>query len=141
MTTNRVINRLFHHTTILINSNKSTSLSVTHRRTKSNNYSILSSIMGNTTSSSDNNSSQYKPEYGTLYDLSARDIDGNDVQLSKYRGTPLMIVNVASACGKTDNEYKRLVELYNKYHSQNFEILAFPCMLYCYIKYTLLCML
>lgn len=42
-------------------------------------------------------------------------------------GTPLMIVNVASACGKTDGEYKKLVNLYTKYHSQGFEILAFPC--------------
>jgi len=64
---------------------------------------------------------------GTFYDLSAKDIDGNEVSMGQFRSKPLMVVNVASACGKTDSEYKWLTEMYNKYHPEGFEILAFPC--------------
>ena len=31
-----------------------------------------------------------------IYSFTARDIDGNDVSLEKYRGKALLIVNVAS---------------------------------------------
>ncbi|CAF4939682.1 unnamed protein product, partial [Rotaria socialis] len=45
--------------------------------------------------------------------------------MSDFRGKVLMVVNVASSCGKTDREYKRLVDLYARYREQGFEILAF----------------
>lgn len=38
----------------------------------------------------------------------------------------LLIVNVASQCGFTP-QYNDLVELYNKYNSQGFEVIAQPC--------------
>ena len=68
----------------------------------------------------------YQPSFGTFYELKAVDIDGNERFMSDFRGKVLMVVNVASSCGKTDREYKRLVDLYSRYHSQGFEILAFP---------------
>ena len=37
---------------------------------------------------------------------SAVDIDGHEVQLSKYAGKVVIVVNVASACGFTDANYK-----------------------------------
>ena len=37
-----------------------------------------------------------------------------------------MIVNVASQCGFTP-QYNDLVELYNKYNKQGFEVIAQPC--------------
>ncbi|CAF0789694.1 unnamed protein product [Didymodactylos carnosus] len=69
----------------------------------------------------------YKPSYGTFYDLKAKDIDGVEKSMADYKGKVLMVINVASACGKTDREYKYLTGLYDKFHSQGFEILAFPC--------------
>merc|ERR1712125_295558 len=37
------------------------------------------------------------------------------------------VTNVASNCGFTASNYKDLVELYDKYRGEDFEILAFPC--------------
>jgi len=81
--------------------------------------------MGN--SGSTTTSGDYKESMGTFYDLSATNIDGQEISMSQYQGKPLMVVNVASACGKTDKEYKYLTQLYDKYHPAGFEILAFPC--------------
>jgi glutathione peroxidase len=60
------------------------------------------------------------------YDFSALTIDGIDQPLSKYRGHPSLIVNVASKCGFTP-QYAGLEALYGKYHARGFEILGFPC--------------
>lgn len=61
-----------------------------------------------------------------LYSMTAKDIDGKDVKLSAYKGKVLLVVNVASACGFTP-QYKGLQELFSKYKSKGFEVLAFPC--------------
>ncbi|MCD7472931.1 Glutathione peroxidase 2 [Datura stramonium] len=63
----------------------------------------------------------------SIYDFTVKDILGNEVPLSNYRGKVLLIVNVASKCGLTDSNYKELNVLYEKYKDQGFEILAFPC--------------
>ncbi|XP_022932681.1 probable phospholipid hydroperoxide glutathione peroxidase [Cucurbita moschata] len=63
----------------------------------------------------------------SIYDFTVKDIQGNDVNLSQYRGKVLLIVNVASQCGLTQSNYKELNVLYEKYKNQGFEILAFPC--------------
>ncbi|OGU54343.1 MAG: glutathione peroxidase [Ignavibacteria bacterium RBG_13_36_8] len=55
-----------------------------------------------------------------------KDMKGNDVQLSSYKGRVLLIVNVASKCGYTP-QYADLQKLYEKYRDKGFEILAFPC--------------
>ena len=62
----------------------------------------------------------------SAYDFSARTIDGVDMPLSKYRGHPLLIVNVASKCGFTP-QYAGLEALYRKFHDRGLEILGFPC--------------
>ncbi|XP_006656719.2 putative glutathione peroxidase 7, chloroplastic [Oryza brachyantha] len=62
-----------------------------------------------------------------IYDFTVKDIDGKDVSLSKFKGRPLLIVNVASQCGLTTANYTELSHLYEKYKAQGFEILAFPC--------------
>lgn len=61
-----------------------------------------------------------------ISDISVRDINNNEVNLSDYKGKVLLIVNVASKCGYT-KQYKGLQEIYDRYNEQGFEILAFPC--------------
>jgi glutathione peroxidase len=62
----------------------------------------------------------------TAYDFSARDIDGKEQPLSKFKGEALLIVNVASKCGFTP-QYAGLETIYQKYNDQGFEVLGFPC--------------
>lgn len=61
-----------------------------------------------------------------IYKYSVKDISNNDVNLKNYEGKVLLIVNVASKCGFTP-QYEGLEKIYKKYHSDGFEILAFPC--------------
>jgi len=61
-----------------------------------------------------------------INDISVLDMENHLVKLSDYNGKVLMVVNVASECGYTP-QYKGLEEIYKKYSSRGFEILAFPC--------------
>ncbi|XP_078441353.1 glutathione peroxidase 3 [Wolffia australiana] len=63
----------------------------------------------------------------SIYDISVKDINGEDVNLRAYEGKVLLVVNVASQCGFTHSNYKDMNTLYEKYKNQGFEILAFPC--------------
>ena len=62
----------------------------------------------------------------TLYDFSARDIEGRDVALERFRGQVLLVVNTASQCGFT-KQYAGLEELYENLHERGFSVLGFPC--------------
>lgn len=62
----------------------------------------------------------------TIYDYTAKDAQGAEVDLSEYKGKVLLIVNTATGCGFTP-QYDGLQDLYEKYRSQGFEILDFPC--------------
>jgi glutathione peroxidase len=61
----------------------------------------------------------------SVYDFELLDITEQSVNLSKYKGKTLLIVNVASKCGLTP-QYEDLQALYDEYSAQDFEILAFP---------------
>ena len=61
----------------------------------------------------------------TVYDFSAKRLNGDDVSLEQYKGKVLLIVNTASKCGFTP-QYKGLQALYDK-HQGKLEILGFPC--------------
>ncbi|KAL8139974.1 hypothetical protein V2J09_005995 [Rumex salicifolius] len=63
----------------------------------------------------------------SIHDFTVKDIDRKEISLSKFKGKLLLIVNVASQCGLTSSNYKELSQLYDKYKSKGFEILAFPC--------------
>lgn len=67
--------------------------------------------------------------YNNFFDLHAKDIDGNKVDFSKFRGTTTVIVNVASHCGYTESHYNGLVALDRELKSDKRfgGILAFPC--------------
>ena len=61
-----------------------------------------------------------------MYDFTVRDLDGNDVSLSKYQGKVLLIVNLATLCALTIPNYKQLNDLYSEYKDDGFMILGFP---------------
>ena len=62
----------------------------------------------------------------SVYDFSAKAMDGSEKSLSEYKGKVLLIVNTATGCGFTP-QYSGLQELYSKYKDRGFEILDFPC--------------
>jgi glutathione peroxidase len=62
----------------------------------------------------------------SIYDFSAKTIDGQEVSLENFKGKVLIIANTASKCGFTP-QYKDLQKLYEKYKDQGLEILGFPC--------------
>lgn len=61
----------------------------------------------------------------TIYQFSAYTNTENEVSLREYKGKVVMIVNIATACGRTP-QLEKLEALYKKYQSRGFEILAFP---------------
>jgi len=70
--------------------------------------------------------SNAKSETPEALDFKVKDIQGKEVDLAKYQGKVLLVVNVASKCGLTPH-YKGLEELYETYHEQGLDILGFPC--------------
>ena len=60
------------------------------------------------------------------YDFNATALDGQPVDLDRYRGKALLIVNTASACGFTP-QYQGLEELQRTYADQGLVVLGFPC--------------
>ena len=59
----------------------------------------------------------------TIYDFSFEDIDGNSVDLSKFEGKPIFMVNTASRCGFTP-QYENLQNLFLNYKDTDLTILA-----------------
>jgi glutathione peroxidase len=62
----------------------------------------------------------------TVYDYSAKDINGKSRPLADFRGKVLLIVNVASECGFTP-QYAGLEALQRKHAPAGFAVLGFPC--------------
>ena len=58
-----------------------------------------------------------------LYDFSFEDIDGNQVNLEKFDGKPILIVNTASRCGFTP-QYGDLQNLFLNYKNSDLTIIA-----------------
>jgi glutathione peroxidase len=54
-----------------------------------------------------------------------KSLSGKPVDLSKYKGKVVLIVNVASQCGLTP-QYEQLEELHEKYSGKGLAILGFP---------------
>lgn len=59
-------------------------------------------------------------------DFTVKALDGKPVDLGKYQGKVVLIVNTASECGLTP-QYEGLQTLHEKYADQGLAILGFPC--------------
>lgn len=66
-----------------------------------------------------------KVEVPAVLNFKMKSLADKDVDLSKYAGKVVMMVNVASQCGFTP-QYKGLQELHAKYSGQGLSILGFP---------------
>ena len=61
----------------------------------------------------------------TFFDLNIKSIDGNNIELSKYKNKAILVVNVASKCGFT-KQYTDLQKLWEKYKSRGLIVIGIP---------------
>ena len=62
-------------------------------------------------------------ENKSIFDFNFIDIDGNTIELSKFAGNPILIVNTASRCGFTP-QYEGLQNLFSDYRKTDLTIIA-----------------
>lgn len=61
----------------------------------------------------------------SAYDFSFNDIDGELLELSRFAGQALLVVNTASACGYTP-QYAELETLWSRYRARGLVVLGVP---------------
>jgi len=61
----------------------------------------------------------------TVYDYKLKSLQGNDLDLSQFKGKKILLVNTASACGLTP-QYKQLEELHENFKDK-VAIVGLPC--------------
>lgn len=67
-----------------------------------------------------------EPVKKNALNFKVKSIDGQQVDLSKYKGKVVVVVNTASQCGLTP-QYAGLQKLYDKHSKQGLVVLGFPC--------------
>lgn len=75
--------------------------------------------------SSSNANEQETPKVSKPLSFTMKSLNGEDVNLSKYEGKVVLIVNVASKCGLTP-QYEQLQALHDKYAEDGLAILGLP---------------
>ncbi|HJW21561.1 MAG TPA: glutathione peroxidase, partial [Candidatus Limnocylindrales bacterium] len=62
----------------------------------------------------------------TIYDGSVTSNHGERIELSAFRGRPMLLVNTASKCGFTP-QYEGLQALSERYGPRGLVVIGFPC--------------
>lgn len=62
----------------------------------------------------------------TIWDIPVTTIDGRATTMAEWRGRVLLVVNVASRCGKTP-QYAGLEALWRRHRDAGLTVLGFPC--------------
>ena len=73
---------------------------------------------------SDNDPSDSDPVNALQFKV--KDLAGEEVDLKKYEGKVILVVNVASKCGLT-KQYAALQAMFEKYQDKGFVVVGFPC--------------
>lgn len=68
---------------------------------------------------------QKNPAKTSIYKMQINDIEGNKINLEKFKGKKILFVNVASKCGFT-KQYEGLQKLYNTYKDK-LVVIGLPC--------------
>jgi len=61
----------------------------------------------------------------SVYEIALKTLDGQDFNLSGFRGKKILVVNTASKCGFT-GQYEELQKLHEKY-SEKLAVVGMPC--------------
>ncbi len=88
-------------------------------------FAILAAFLICSTSYGED-SATAKDKKHPIYSLKVKSLAGAEVDLSKYKGNVLLIVNTASFCGAT-KQYANLESLHEKYNKQGLKVMGFPC--------------
>ena len=59
------------------------------------------------------------------YDFNFNDLDGSPLNLSEYKNKVIVVINVASQCGFT-NQYEDMQKIWDKYQNKDFVLLGVP---------------
>ncbi|MDP3507471.1 MAG: glutathione peroxidase [Candidatus Melainabacteria bacterium] len=62
----------------------------------------------------------------TVYEYTAKALDGSEIKLEQYKGNVMLIVNTASKCGFT-SQFAGLEKLHKEYSNRGLSLLGFPC--------------
>jgi glutathione peroxidase len=62
----------------------------------------------------------------TVYEYTAKALDGSEIKLEQYKGNVMLIVNTASKCGFT-SQFAGLEKLHEEYSKRGLSLLGFPC--------------
>jgi len=89
-------------------------------------FHILIAVVIVTGCATSNATEQESTKVSKPLNLAMKSLDGKDVDLSKYEGKVVLIVNVASKCGLT-GQYEQLQELHEEYSDKGLAVLGFPC--------------
>lgn len=71
-------------------------------------------------------STENTTQANSIHDFKVKAANGQNFDLSQFKGQVVLIINVASKCGFTP-QYKGLEEVYKKFKDQKFIALGFPC--------------
>lgn len=61
----------------------------------------------------------------SIHEFVMKNIDGEDVPLSRYKGRPILVVNVASQCGLTP-QYEQLQKLHDTFGPKGLAVIGIP---------------
>ncbi|CAN5295933.1 glutathione peroxidase [soil metagenome] len=62
----------------------------------------------------------------TVYEYTAKALDGKEINIEQYKGNVMLIVNTASKCGFT-SQFAGLEKLHEDYAKRGLSLLGFPC--------------
>ena len=81
-------------------------------------------VFAGTSAIADDAKPSEKPD--SIHGFKVKSLDGEEVDLAKYKGKVLLVVNVASRCGATP-QYRNLQGLHDKFADQGLVVMGFPC--------------